>query len=369
MKAFWKTVVSTMVTTTVFLVLCSSVLCSGQPTALTRIEVRKTKQLTTDSISYDAFWINDTTIAFIRAGARQDTPRVYRPGTYVRHGAWKNFAEDQEICLMNTNTLKTQDFWYLGWQTLFCSFIPTADHSGTRVFVFQGAADTPDQDRVLFVDVQKRIRGEYRLSWERGTFGRFSPYLGFVSPDGKRLAMDLHWYELGRGLGVYTGSTGEFQRMLLPDDRTGAEAIAWSVDSKKLAFVSYTDTSSCDSIQMSGRPEYIVIADLELGKLVELPYPYDSYSSISWSPRGDEIVVHGAEVQIVGDRRSFDYDVIYTREQLWKISVDTHKRTPLIDWGGAECTWSPDGEMIAFENKDAVWVMDENGVGNGREWG
>jgi len=329
--------------------------------SLTEISVVTNQCVTTDSISYGAFWINDTTIAFIRAVASPDTPRIYRPGIYVRTGSWTNFAENQKIYLSNTNTLNTLDFWYLGWETLFSSFIPTADRSGTRVFVFLRTADTFADDKVLYVDVQKRIRAEYRLSWERGTFGRFSPYLGTVSPDGKKLAMDLGWYGLGRGLGVHTGSTGEFQRMLLRSDRTGAGAIAWSVDSKKLAFVSCTDTSSCDSIQKSGRPEYIVIADLETDELVELPYPCDTYSSISWSPRGDEIVAHGAEYQIVGDPRSVDYGIRYTGEQLWKISVDTHKRTPLIDWGGTECTWSPDGEMIAFRGKDAVWVMDENG--------
>jgi dipeptidyl aminopeptidase/acylaminoacyl peptidase len=184
------------------------------------------------------------------------------------------------------------------------------------------------------------------------------------SPDGRRLA-----YRAAGAAGVslmVCDADGSRARALAPLASTNeslpstGEALAWSPDGKRIAFVSaeapaarpsedpvvitrylYKPTASEGETRASdGRRLHVYVVDAAGGAPRPLTKGDSHEHSIAWSPSGDEIAFVSDRD---GDERVFNYD-------LWAVRVADASLRRLSASATAEYSpaWSPDGRRIAF---------------------
>ena len=184
------------------------------------------------------------------------------------------------------------------------------------------------------------------------------------SPDGRRLA-----YRAATASGtslMVSEADGTRPRALAPLLSTNeslpstGEALAWSPDSRRVAFVSaqappapapadpvvvtrylYKPTAAEGGTRVSdGRRLHIFVADVAGGPVRQLTRGESHEHSLSWSPSGDEIAFVSDRD---GDERVFNYD-------LWAVRVADGTLRRLSETATAEYApaWSPDGRRIAF---------------------
>jgi dipeptidyl aminopeptidase/acylaminoacyl peptidase len=211
------------------------------------------------------------------------------------------------------------------------------------------------------------------------------------SPDGKYIAFASS--RSGKlTIWVYDTRTRS-SRMIAEWDRSNhflskaGESLAWSPDSKQIAFVAAerpkeapsTDPRVISRIQYKSRTgfsdnlrSHIFIASIDTATTRQLTRgDYDEHS-ISWSPRGDEIAFLS--------NRERDPDAVFNYD-IFAVAVDSGRERRLTATPGVEFApvWSPDGNHIAYTatkramttidsiaEDTRVWVISRDG-GAGRE--
>lgn len=157
-----------------------------------------------------------------------------------------------------------------------------------------------------------------------------------VSPDGKKVAIIAH----GDVFAAPTKDGGQAQRIT---ETPGAESdLAWSPDSRKLAFVSE-----------QGRQTRLVEYDFASGKTRPLTQSSDVDASPVYAPDGKSLVYrHGTKelrLLTLGDGTKAPKDTLLYAG-------------PVQGFGGGAPAWSPDSRWIAFAASDRrsfrnVWVI------------
>jgi dipeptidyl aminopeptidase/acylaminoacyl peptidase len=281
----------------------------------------------------------------------------------------------------------------------------------TKLRAVGSVALSPDGGKVAYSVVHNDGDGRpYRQLWIASLGGgRHIPVGGdddrggepFWSPDGRAIAFAG---KIAGKDGLHlVNSDGTGIRFLAEVQGTNSaltyegNAIAWSPDSRRIAYVSTTPgpetgLASGDPMVITRykyKPDYsegmtrfndnrrrhVFLADLATGALRQLtPDGVYEEHSIDWSPRGDEIA-------FVSNREP-DPDLFYNPD-LFAVRVDDGVVRRLSATESAEFRprWSPDGEHIAFmgtrrgltdletDMEDPhVFVMDREG-GNRRELG
>jgi dipeptidyl aminopeptidase/acylaminoacyl peptidase len=223
----------------------------------------------------------------------------------------------------------------------------------------------------------------------------------FWSPDSRFIAF-MGRIAANEGLHV-ARADGSGVRFLTPVEGTNSaltyegNAIAWSPDSKQIAYVSTTpgpetELASGDPVVITRykyKPDYsegmtrfndnrrrhIFLADVASGAVRQLT-PDGGYEehSIDWSPRGDEIL-------FVSNREP-DPDLFYNPDVFSvRVTDGSTRRLTATESAEFKPRWSPDGELVVFmgtrrgltdletDMEDThVFVMDAEG-GNRRELG
>jgi Tol biopolymer transport system component len=162
------------------------------------------------------------------------------------------------------------------------------------------------------------------------------------SPDGQRIAFATGSYMLPSGLSVINADgtnevsliSGSFSGNGGP--RSQLWSPAWSPDGNKLAFAgqTVTDTGSSSSAEPASAPAEgstgIYLINVDGTGLCKLTSTEDvlGYSPV-WSPDGEQIA-------------------FYDKDTTNVINTDGSGRKPLA--GGASAAWSPDGQKVAFIN-------------------
>jgi dipeptidyl aminopeptidase/acylaminoacyl peptidase len=263
---------------------------------------------------------------------------------------------------------------------------------------------SPDASRIAYAVVNNNRPGRpYSQIWIMDLRSRQSARLG--SPAGT--ASSPHWSPDGRAI-AYVGSDGERYglqvanadgtqpRLIAPIATTNhplpssGDAIAWSPDGKRLAFISatpgpeqdangdpmiitrylYKPTASEGSTRFNdNRRLHLFLADVGSGTVKQLTAGNYYEHSLDWSPAGDRIL-------FVSNRepdpdRFFNYDV-------FTVTVADGSVAQLTQTKNAEYrpTWSPDGRRIAYLGTTRpitssettmedthVWVMNADGGG------
>lgn len=159
-----------------------------------------------------------------------------------------------------------------------------------------------------------------------------------VSPDGKYFiflseknlfSLDLFLAETASGKIVKKLSTKTKESHT--DDIDGFESAgAWSPDSKKYAFVSYSQ----------GRKK-LAIADIDKNKVIEEFFIKDipAFDNLDWSPDGNLLLFTG---------------LVNGQSDLYTINVSTKEVQQLTNdyFAQIQANWSPDGKKIAYVSDD-----------------
>jgi len=281
----------------------------------------------------------------------------------------------------------------------------------TRLRSVGSLALSPDGSRVAYSVVNNDREGRpYRQLWIASLSGGRHIRVG---GDGDRGGEPV-WSPDGRLIAFRGKIAGKDGLHVVEPDGSGAQflaevvgtnsaltyegsTIAWSPDSKRIAYVSTTpgpetELASGDPMVITRykyKPDYaegmtrfndnrrrhIFLADLATGALRQLTPDgvYDEHS-IDWSPRGDEIA-------FVSNREP-DPDLFYNPDLFAvRVSDGVVRRLSATESAEFRPRWSPNGEHLAFmgtrrgltdletEMEDPhVWVMDKEG-GNRRELG
>jgi hypothetical protein len=169
------------------------------------------------------------------------------------------------------------------------------------------------------------------------------------SPDGQRIAFATGGYMLPSGLSVINGDgTNEVSLISGSFSRNGGPlsqlwSPVWSPDGNKLAFAgqTVTDTGSSSSAEPASAPAegstgiYLINVDgTDLCKLTST----------------EEVLGHRPVWSPDGERIAF-----YDKDTTNVINTDGSGREPLA--GGASAAWSPDGQKVAFINDSSVLDM------------
>jgi dipeptidyl aminopeptidase/acylaminoacyl peptidase len=185
-----------------------------------------------------------------------------------------------------------------------------------------------------------------------------------ISPDGKRVVYEVsrtNWEDnaFERDLWIVETATGEGHQ--LTASKKSSTNAAWSPDGKWIAFLS--DRPG----QISGTPEgkkqiYVIAADG--GEARQLTKVETGVNILAWSPDSKRLAfsAEDPEPKAMKDRKEKygDYEVVhadYNMSHLWTLDIPTSETgvisEPMRLTKGAtfsvgEFTWSPDGTRIAF---------------------
>ena len=106
---------------------------------------------------------------------------------------------------------------------------------------------------------------------------------------------------------------------------------AWSPDGSLVLF------PSCELVEPLARGKFacsLVIADDRGGQRTEVVRDAE-VSSVSWAPDGTAVAFRGT----VGDE---------TAKRLYVVDVDTRRLTSVVDRGGGDFAWTPDGRWLMY---------------------
>src|SRR6266436_494417 len=191
--------------------------------------------------------------------------------------------------------------------------------------------------------------------------GAFSPE---ISPDGKRVLYELsrtNWEDnaFERDLWIVDTATGEGHQLTV--SKKSSTNAAWSPDGKWIAFLS--DRPG----QISGTPDgkkqiYLIAADG--GEARQLTKVETGVNNLAWSPDSKRLAFSGEdpEPKAMKDRKEKygDYDVVhadYNMTHLWTIEIPAGEAATISEakrltegaaFSVGEFTWSPDGTRMAF---------------------
>jgi len=158
-------------------------------------------------------------------------------------------------------------------------------------------------------------------------------------PDGKKvliLAVDTTGFEPSGWWAINIDSKSA-EYLLRPID-----AVAWSPDGKFIAALERTPGNNSSSIELK-----LIDADTKVEQTVA-NYTYIDYSSgISWSPDSQFVVFALGEYQ--------------GSNSLFILNVGTRKVSTISENKAEQPSWSPKGNIIAFENKNRLHLIDSDG--------
>jgi dipeptidyl aminopeptidase/acylaminoacyl peptidase len=204
--------------------------------------------------------------------------------------------------------------------------------------------------------------------------GAFSPE---ISPDGKRVVYEVsrtNWEDnaFERDLWIVETATGEGHQ--LTASKKSSTNAAWSPDGRWIAFLS--DRPG----QISGTPEgkkqiYVIAADG--GEARQLTKVETGVNILAWSPDSKKLAfsAEDPEPKAMKDRKEKygEYEVVhadYNMAHLWTLDIPTSETGPLPEpmrltkgptFSVGEFTWSPDGTRIAFSaQRDSDLISSES---------
>jgi dipeptidyl aminopeptidase/acylaminoacyl peptidase len=232
------------------------------------------------------------------------------------------------------------------WVTVFLTI---AYLLSVRVFAQQAAPAAASTSTTPTIDQSLEMRGA------------FSPE---ISPDGKRVVYEVsrtNWEDnaFERDLWIVETASGEGHQ--LTASKKSSTNAAWSPDGKWIAFLS--DRPGQISSTPEGKKQIYVIA-ADGGEARQLTKVENGVNILAWSPDSKRIAfsAEDPEPKAMKDRKEKygEYEVVhadYNMSHLWTLDIPTSETGAISEpmrltkgpaFSVGEFTWSPDGTRMAF---------------------